>query len=183
MQEFFKIEFASQDITAFGGLELIRRYFRLIKLGRTVRSVFARYDVGGDYRAIDMILVIVVLILVGGHKGSELPGSFVKIPSATKIRILFFYSFNVGYSQEEENRLSEKLHSTLNVSRQKGAGLSPAPHCGESDGLRGGGRGLILRGLSTTLNRADGARLIGEHQAQKASQELLPRRPILSCLK
>ena len=64
----FKIEFASQDITAFGGLELIRRYFRLIQLGRTVRSVFARYDVGGDYRAIDMILVIVVLILAGGRR-------------------------------------------------------------------------------------------------------------------
>lgn len=46
-KSFSKIEFASQDITAFGGLELIRRYFRLIKLGRTVRSVFARYDVGG----------------------------------------------------------------------------------------------------------------------------------------
>jgi Transposase DDE domain group 1 len=67
-KSFFKIEFASQDITAFGGLELIRRYFRLIELGRTVRSVFARYDLGGDYRAIDMILVIVVLILVGGRR-------------------------------------------------------------------------------------------------------------------
>ena len=67
-KSFFKIEFASQDITAFGGLELIRRYFRLIQLGRTVRSVFARYDVGGDYRAIDMILVIVVLILAGGRR-------------------------------------------------------------------------------------------------------------------
>ena len=65
---FFKIEFAPQDITAFGGLELIRRYFGLIKLSRTVRSVFARYDLGGDYRAIDMILVIIVLILVGGRR-------------------------------------------------------------------------------------------------------------------
>lgn len=67
-KSFFKIEFAYQDITAFGGLELVRRYFRLIQLGRKVRSVFARYDLGGDYRAIDMILVIVVLILVGGRR-------------------------------------------------------------------------------------------------------------------
>ncbi len=67
-KSFFKIEFAPQDITAFGGLELIRRYFGLIKLSRTVRSVFARYDLGGDYRAIDMILVIMVLILVGGRR-------------------------------------------------------------------------------------------------------------------
>jgi Transposase DDE domain group 1 len=68
VQEFFQDRIASQDITAFGGLELIRRYFRLIKLHRRVQAVFARYGIGGDYRATDMILVIVVLILVGGRR-------------------------------------------------------------------------------------------------------------------
>jgi hypothetical protein len=67
-KSFSKIEFASQDITAFGGLELIGRYFRLIELHRRVQAVFARYGLGGDYRAIDMILVMVVLILVGGRR-------------------------------------------------------------------------------------------------------------------
>ena len=67
MQEFFEHRFASQDITAFGGLELVRRYLALIELGRRVRTVFARYEVGGDYRAIDMILVM-ALILVGGRR-------------------------------------------------------------------------------------------------------------------
>jgi Transposase DDE domain group 1 len=67
-KSFLKIEFASQDITAYGGLELIRRYFWIIDLHRRVQAVFSRYDVGGDYRAIDMILVIVVLILVGGRR-------------------------------------------------------------------------------------------------------------------
>ena len=70
--------------------------------------------------------------------------SFAKIRGATKIRILFFYPSTVGYSPAEENRRSEKLHLALNVSRQKGAGLSPAPHCEESGGLRGDGRRLIL---------------------------------------
>ncbi len=67
-KSFLKIEFAQQDITGFGGLELLRRYLALIELGRRVRQVFARYEVGGDYRAMDMILVIVVLILVGGRR-------------------------------------------------------------------------------------------------------------------
>ncbi len=67
-KSFLKIEFANQDISAFGGLELLRRYFALIELGGRVRRVFARYEVGGDYRAIDMILVIVVLIVVGGRR-------------------------------------------------------------------------------------------------------------------
>jgi len=67
-KSFLKIEFAAQDITAFGGLELMRRYLALIDLGRRVRRVFARYEIGGDYRCIDMVLVILVLILVGGRR-------------------------------------------------------------------------------------------------------------------
>ena len=67
-KSFLRIEFAHQDITAFGGLELLRRYMALIGLGRRVRAVFAHYEMGGDYRALDMILVIVVLILVGGRR-------------------------------------------------------------------------------------------------------------------
>jgi Transposase DDE domain group 1 len=67
-KSFLRIEFASQDITAFGGLELIRRYLGLINLTGRVQSVFSRYGLGGDYRAIDMILVIVGLILAGGRR-------------------------------------------------------------------------------------------------------------------
>ena len=67
-KSFLKIEFAAQDITAFGGLELMRRYLALIDLGGRVRAVFDRYEVGGDYRCIDMVLVILVLILVGGRR-------------------------------------------------------------------------------------------------------------------
>lgn len=67
-KSYLKIEFAPQDITGFGGLELVRRYVALIELGRKVRAVFARYEMGGDYRTIDMILVIVVLLLVGGRR-------------------------------------------------------------------------------------------------------------------
>ncbi len=51
-----------------GGLELIRRYFRLIGLHRRVQSAFRQYQLGGDYRAVDMILVILALLLVGGRR-------------------------------------------------------------------------------------------------------------------
>ena len=67
-KSFLRIEFAPQDITAYGGLELIRRYFGIINLHRRVQAVFSHYEMGGDYRAIDMILVIVGLILVGGRR-------------------------------------------------------------------------------------------------------------------
>gem|GEM_PF-1902974 len=58
-----------------------------------------------------------IQINLGVIEVAELPGSCAKIISAPKIRILFFYPSTVRYSPEEENRRSEKLHSTLNVSR------------------------------------------------------------------
>ncbi|MFQ5916938.1 MAG: IS1380 family transposase [Candidatus Binatia bacterium] len=65
---FFKIEFAPQDITAYGGLELIRRYLRLISFHRRIQWAFRQYRLGGDYQAVDMILVILGLLLVGGRR-------------------------------------------------------------------------------------------------------------------
>ena len=67
MQEFLNIEFASQGITAFGGLERGLLGADRIRTP-SAHCVCACYEVGGDYRAIDMILVIVVLILVGGRR-------------------------------------------------------------------------------------------------------------------
>ena len=67
-KSFLRIEFAPQDITAYGGLELIRRYLGLIKFSGRVQSMLDRSGLGGDYRAIDMILVIVGLILAGGRR-------------------------------------------------------------------------------------------------------------------
>jgi hypothetical protein len=60
---------------------------------------------------------------------AELLGSFVKIRRATKIRIPFLSQSTVGYGPEEEDRQSEKLHSTLKVSRTE-----------EGGDLMGGGR-------------------------------------------
>ena len=63
-----RIEFAPQAITAYGGLELIRKYVTLIGLHCRVRSAFARHGIGGDYSPIDMILIILALLLVGGSR-------------------------------------------------------------------------------------------------------------------
>lgn len=64
----YRIEFASENITAYGGLELIRRYFHLMGLHRRVQSAFRQHRLGGDYRPVDMILVILALLLVGGRR-------------------------------------------------------------------------------------------------------------------
>lgn len=65
---FFKIEFTRQDITGYGGLELIRRYFHLIGLHRRIQRAFRQHRLGGDYQAVDMVLVVLGLLLVGGRR-------------------------------------------------------------------------------------------------------------------
>lgn len=67
-KSFFQIECQPQDITAYGGLELIRRYFHLVELQHRIRRVFRHHRLGGDYSAVDMVLVILALVLVGGRR-------------------------------------------------------------------------------------------------------------------
>ena len=53
-----------------------------------------------------------------GIEVAELPASFARIRGVTKTLILFFYPFIARYSQEEENRQLEKLHSALRLRLQ-----------------------------------------------------------------
>ncbi len=68
VQGFFQDRICFSRHQRFWRAGVIGRYFRLIELHRRVQSVLARYGIGGDYRAIDMILVMVVLMLVGGRR-------------------------------------------------------------------------------------------------------------------
>jgi hypothetical protein len=64
----------------------------------------------------------IIQISRGSMMVVELRGSCAKIRSATKIRILFFYPSTVRFSQAEENRQLEKLHSTLKGLEKRGVG-------------------------------------------------------------
>lgn len=63
-----KIEFAHQDITSFSGLELFRRYFRLIDLQTRVRQKFRSIGFSSDYSVIQMLMVLFSLWLTGGRR-------------------------------------------------------------------------------------------------------------------
>ena len=43
-----RIEFVQQDLTSYGGLELLRRYFRHLDLHRRLRETFRTYGLDGD---------------------------------------------------------------------------------------------------------------------------------------
>src|ERR1035438_4205267 len=68
-----KIEFASQDVSGFGGLELFRRYFAIIGLNSRIRSAFEAHGLSGDYTVVHFILVMIALWLTGGRRLSHIP--------------------------------------------------------------------------------------------------------------
>lgn len=62
------IEFVQQDLTSYGGLELLRRYFRLVDLHRRLRESFRAYGLGGDYGGARLVLLLLALWVVGGRR-------------------------------------------------------------------------------------------------------------------
>ena len=63
-----RIEFVHQDLTSYGGLELLRRYFRLLDLHRRIRQAFSAYGLGGDYGGARLVLLLVTLFVVGARR-------------------------------------------------------------------------------------------------------------------
>jgi hypothetical protein len=63
-----RVEFIHQDLTSYGGLELLRRYFRLLDLHRRLRQAFSAYGLGGDYGAGRLVLLVIALFVVGARR-------------------------------------------------------------------------------------------------------------------
>ncbi len=62
------IEFVPQQLTSYGGLELLRRYFSLLGLHRRIRHAFSGYGLGGDYGAGRLVCLVITLIVVGARR-------------------------------------------------------------------------------------------------------------------
>ncbi len=62
------IEFVQQDLTSYGGLELLRRFFSGIGLSRRLSRAFDAVGLGGDYGGSRLVLLIVGLFAVGARR-------------------------------------------------------------------------------------------------------------------
>ena len=62
------MEFVQQDLTSYGGLELLRRYVRLVDLHRRLRESFRAYGLGGDYGGARLVFLLLALWVVGGRR-------------------------------------------------------------------------------------------------------------------
>jgi Transposase DDE domain group 1 len=60
------IEFVPQQLTSYGGLELLQRYLRHLELPRRLRAVGAA--LGGDYSGARLALLLMALLYVGARR-------------------------------------------------------------------------------------------------------------------
>src|SRR6266446_554135 len=66
------IEFGREQLTSYGGLELLRRFFGHIGLNARIRCALAEQRLGGDYGASHLILLVVGLLVVGARRLAHL---------------------------------------------------------------------------------------------------------------
>ncbi len=62
------VEFVRQDLTSYGGLELLRRFFWRLGLYGRLRRAFEAAGMGGDYGGGRLVLLIVGLLAVGARR-------------------------------------------------------------------------------------------------------------------
>src|SRR5262244_951082 len=61
-----RIEFVRQDLTSYGGLELLRRYVRRSGVATRLHAAYA--EMGGDYGGARLSLLILSLFYVGARR-------------------------------------------------------------------------------------------------------------------
>ena len=62
------IEFGPQQLTSYGGLELLRRYFRRLDLPHRIRQAFSGSGLASDYGAGRLVLLVIALFVVGARR-------------------------------------------------------------------------------------------------------------------
>lgn len=66
------IQFGCEQLSSYGGLELVRRFFGLIGLKARIQSALAAHQLGGDYGASHLALLVIGLLVVGARRLSHL---------------------------------------------------------------------------------------------------------------
>jgi len=67
-----KIKFIQQDLTSYSGLELIQRYFKMIKLNSRIKEKVRLFKYRGDYPTYKLILLILAALALGLERLSHI---------------------------------------------------------------------------------------------------------------
>lgn len=63
-----RIEFGSEKLTSYAGLEMVGRFLRRIEFAARLREAFASAPLGGDYGTTRLVLIVIGLLLVGARR-------------------------------------------------------------------------------------------------------------------
>jgi Transposase DDE domain group 1 len=66
------IEFGAEELTSYGGLELVRRYFERVQLRRRVSEALRECGLRGDYASSQLVVLVITLLLVGARRLEQL---------------------------------------------------------------------------------------------------------------
>src|SRR6202166_4492831 len=61
------LQFGHEQLTSYGGLELVRRYFQLIELKARIRRALGKHT-RGDYGGTPLVLLVIGLLVVGARR-------------------------------------------------------------------------------------------------------------------
>lgn len=65
------VQFIRQDLTSFSGLELVKRFLRLLRLNERIRGHLGRYGLRGDYPYYKMVLLVIGMVILGVERISN----------------------------------------------------------------------------------------------------------------
>src|SRR5216684_8933247 len=101
------IEFGREQLTSYGGLELLRRYFQLIGLTQRLRRGFREHRLGGDYGGAHLVLLV---IRVAGGRGAAAPALALRRRRCAVRAVLW----SRPYSQRSHRgELAQAVHPSL----------------------------------------------------------------------
>lgn len=66
------IEFGHEQLTSYGGLELLRRFFQRLRLSARIRKSLRECGVGSDYGSPNLVVLIIGLMTVGARRLGQL---------------------------------------------------------------------------------------------------------------
>src|ERR1700716_1496246 len=100
------IQFGHEQLTSYGGLELVRRYFQLIGLNARIRRALGKHT-HGDYGGNHLVLLVIGLLLVGARRLQHLRYLSQRFIVRSVLR-------SVSYSQRPHGgQLAQAVYSML----------------------------------------------------------------------
>lgn len=66
------IEFGAEELTSYGGLELVRRYFERVQLRKRVSDGLRSCGLRGDYASSQLVVLVITLLVVGARRLEQL---------------------------------------------------------------------------------------------------------------